>query len=176
MEYNEFSAMVRGGSKRSSPTQKSFTTRDIYERMRREKTLNVSRESFHKIIGAFNILFTECLLSGDTVVFPGKFGQLSLKKRILKPSITDGVLHIPQSVDWKRTISLWYEDKESYDKKTLVRNEGTDIYNIFYNKRFSYYPNVSYMCFKPSRSVKKRLSENIRRNKLDALGYGKRDY
>jgi hypothetical protein len=61
-------------------------------------------------------------------------GTLEIRKKPARVSIVDGKLVTNLPIDWDATLKLWYEDKESFENKTLVRVESEEIFKVYYNK------------------------------------------
>ena len=79
-----------------------------------------------------------------------------LVKREGRAMITpDGKKKQVRSIDWDRTMALWYDDAESYKNKTLVYYETPDIF-VRYVKKNAIYKNKCYYDFKPSRDIARR--------------------
>jgi len=83
-------------------------------------------------------------------------------------AIVNGKLVTSLPIDWDKTLQLWYEDKEAFDNKTLVRIETEEVFKVYYNKQSANYNNKSFYEFKPNRELKRRLSKYAREGYLDA--------
>ena len=81
-------------------------------------------------------------------------GQLEVRKYL--PTITTEGKKIKTNlpIDWNATLKLWYEDKEAYEDRFLVRINVPEIYKIFYNKNLANYNNKSFYQFTPNRDLK----------------------
>ena len=72
-------------------------------------------------------------------------------------------------IDWDRTLKLWYEDKESYKNKTLIKVEEKEIYKIYYNRNIADFTNKTFYRFDINRALKRKLKQNIKDGKIDAF-------
>jgi len=72
-------------------------------------------------------------------------------------------------IDWDRTLKLWYEDKESYKNKTLIKVEEKEIYKIYYNRNIADFTNKTFYQFDINRELKRKLKQNIKDGKIDAF-------
>lgn len=55
-------------------------------------------------------------------------GRLELRKYDAKIYLKDNKVVTNLPIDWDKTLRLWYEDKESYDNRTLVRMEEKEVF------------------------------------------------
>ena len=95
-------------------------------------------------------------------------GSLEIRKRPTRVAIVDGKLVTSLPIDWDKTLKLWYEDKEAFDNKILVRIETEEVFKVYYNKQNANYNNKSFYEFKPNREIKRKLSKHAREGNLDA--------
>ena len=72
-------------------------------------------------------------------------------------------------IDWDRTLKLWYEDEESFNAKTLIKVEEKEIFKVYYNRGKANYINKSFYEFSVNRELKKRLKQNIKDRKIEAM-------
>lgn len=175
MTFNEYTRELRKvNQKRKHKVQCSYRLDDAYKWIKKNKGLSIDEKTFKLIIKCMNSMFADNIVEGNTVILPNRFGKITLRKRVMKPKFIDGKLTVPQTIDWNTTLKLWHEDEESRKAKTFVYNTGTDVFNIWYEKVSASYKNMSYINFVPVREIKRRLAENIRKHKIDALSYGER--
>ena len=106
----------------------------------------------------------EELLKGNDVKLPCKLGQLEIRK--YSPTITTDGKKIKTNlpIDWNATLKLWYEDKQSYEDKFLVRINVPEVYRVVYNKNNANYNNKSFYQFTPNRELKQGLKRSIKEN------------
>ena len=96
-------------------------------------------------------------------------GRLELRKYDAKIYLKDNKVVTNLPIDWDKTLRLWYEDKESYDNRTLVRMEEKEVFKIHYNRSKADYNNQTFYEFNPNRELRKELKKRIKDGKLDAF-------
>lgn len=145
---------------------------DAYKWIRKNKWLDigtpVSEHDFYKIIRSINEQLILLLLSGGNLQLPQRMGTIELRKRPVVYDIKSGKLKVSAPIDWDRTLKLWYEDEESFNKKTLVKMEEKEIFQIYYNKSKATYKNKSFYQFRPNRDLKVQLKHKLKEGTLDA--------
>lgn len=143
-----------------------------YKYIRKHKWYDIGRplkeEEFYKIIRRINQYLAEELIKGKEIKLPHKMGTIELRKRPTRVSIVEGKLVTTLPINWDATLNLWYEDKESFDKKTLVRVEDEEVFKVYYNKKDANYNNKSFYEFKPNREIQRKLAKQIKAGNLDA--------
>ena len=72
-------------------------------------------------------------------------------------------------IDWDRTLKLWYEDKEAFKNKTLIKVEEKEIYKVYYNRNIAEYKNKSFYQFNINKDLKRKLKQTIKEGSLDAF-------
>jgi hypothetical protein len=151
----------------------SWGVRDAHKLLRKMKWPNIGRPikegEFYAVIRGVNKLLAENVAKGETVVFPSRMGKLELRKFPRGVSIVDGKLKNTYPVDWAETFKLWYSDHEEKKKKTLLRFEEKEIYNVRYCKWNANYNNRNFYQFVLNRFIKKALMQNIKQGKVDTL-------
>lgn len=180
-EMEEFKKEVRGANKkRLHKVNNSFGTKDAFKYYRanrpKEHKYVLTPQQFLYIVRQVNNTLRELLASGQDVVFPERMGQLELRKRIPTSSFEDGKLKTNLPIDWDATLKLWYEDKESYDKKRLVRHESKEIFRVFYNKYNANYDNKSFYQFSTNRELKLRIKKGVQEERLSAFLINNKKY
>lgn len=176
MTYEDFTKEVRklNYTKKHKVTG-SLGVYDAYKWIRKNKWLNIgmclTEHQYYTIIRSVNKQLGELLSQGIDVKLPHYLGILEIRKTPSRVKIENGKLVTNYPIDWQATVKLWYEDKESYDKKRLVRREIKDLYSIYYNKSKAKYNNKIFFEFKPIREIKKKLARNILLNKVEAFLY-----
>lgn len=179
METNRREILKVNGQRKHRVT-KSLGVYDVYKYLRKNKWKGIGRplteHEFYSIIRGINDLLADSLSNGSEVILPHRMGKLELRKKdaVIKVD-KDGTLKTNLPVDWDRTLKLWCEDKESMEKKVLVRLEEKELFRVFYNRLKCNYNNCSFYEFNVNRSIKKRLKQNIKSGMIDAykLNYGK---
>lgn len=151
----------------------SLGSYDAYKYIRRNKWFDIGRPlkegEFYKIIREVNSLLAEELIKGNQINLPHRLGTLEIRKRPTRVAIVEGKLVTNLPIDWDATLQLWYEDKEAYNNKTLVRIENEEVFKVYYNKKEANYNNKSFYDFKPNREIKRSLTKSAREGILDAF-------
>lgn len=151
----------------------SWGVYSVYKHIRKNHWYNigkpVSEHDFYSIIRMVNSLLAENLTNGIPVKFPGRMGQLELRKHKAGCSIVDGKLKITYPIDWAETWNLWFNDTEAHQQKTLKYDEQPEVFYTKYNKYNAAYNNKQFYQFTINREVKVALKENIKQGKVDTL-------
>ena len=142
-EYEEFKNSIKKvSSNRTHRVNNSVGVYNIYKIIRKNHWYNIGRplteKEFYSIIRTFNKHIADELSKGNDFTLPYKMGILEIRKYSPNITIKDGKLNTPLPIDWDKTLKLWYEDKESYDKKTLVRSDVKEIFRLIYNNTSSH--------------------------------------
>lgn len=144
----------------------------VKNRPREHKYVLTDSQYFH-IIRTINKLFCEELVRGEDVKLPYSMGRLEVRKNETHIRLDGEKVRTDRPVDWARTLKLWYEDKESYKNKTLVKAAEKEVYKIYYNKLVAKYVNKSYYTFLPNRALKIQLKCSIKEGTIDAFNLKK---
>lgn len=178
--FIEFKRRVRRSSEhRKHKIRNSLGVYDAYKWIRKNKWLDIGRplteHEFYSMIREINNLISEEISLGNEFKLPHRMGTIELRKYDSSIKIDNNgkvVTNLP--IDWDRTLKLWYEDKESYNNKTLIRLEEDEIYKVVYNKGNANYNNRSFYEFTFNKDLKSRLKHNIKEGLVDALHIGRR--
>lgn len=130
----------------------------------------LTESQYFAITRRVNDLLAEELISGEEITLPHRMGTLEVRKierniRIGK----DGEIITNLPIDWDSTLKLWYEDEESYKNKTIVRQECSEIFTIYYSKANANYTNKTYYQFVINRDLKKRFKQKIKDGKMNGV-------
>lgn len=129
----------------------------------------LTESQYFSIIRKINTILGEALANGEDITLPCSLGRLEIRKYEPKIHIDNEKVRANLPIDWNRTIKLWYEDKESYQNKTLIKINEKEIFKIYYNRNIANYTNKSFYQFKVNRSIKERLKDNIRMGNIEAF-------
>lgn len=129
----------------------------------------LTESQYYCIIRHINNKLADLLVNGEDIIFPCRMGRLEVRKTEKQIKIIDGKVHTNLPIDWNRTLELWYEDLQAFNQKTLVRVEEEYIYKIYYNRGQANYKNKCYYEFSVNRALKKRLKQQIKKGKIDAM-------
>jgi hypothetical protein len=172
--YASFLASVKKlNCNRKHKVTNSLGVYDAYKWLRKRKWEDIGRavteHDFYKIIRGVNNLFAETLIHGGDVKFPQRMGKLELRKFNASISLREGKIVTNLPVDWNKTLELWYEDKDAYNNKTLIRIEEKEMFKIYYNKHSASYNNMSFYKFIPNTELRKSLKSAIKDYDIDAF-------
>ena len=169
MEEAEFLSRVKKvDGPREHKVRGSWGVYDAYKWYRKNKPHSkefvLTESQYFTIIRRINMALREELLKGNDIKLPCKLGQLEIRK--YSPTITTDGKKIKTNlpIDWNATLKLWYEDKQSYEDKFLVRINVPEVYRVFYNKNNANYNNKSFYQFTPNRELKQGLKRSIKEN------------
>ncbi len=145
---------------------------DAYKWLRKNKWLDVgsiSEHDYYAIIRAVNKELVNKLLHTSSIILPERMGEITLRKYLPTIKLEGGKVKTNLPIDWDATLSLWTEDKEAYQNKTLIRAEEKQLFKVYYDKSKAIYNNKSFYNFTLNRSAKVALKEQIKNGKLDAF-------
>lgn len=153
----------------------SYTTKTIWRWLKKNKFLDIGTEisehDFGLIIKTVNTELVNSVLEGHDAILPYNMGKIELRKYKPTIEITPEGIKTNLPINWKRTLSLWKDNKEAHKKKTLVRYETNMLFRIMYSRKKAIYKNKSVYQFIPHTSFKKKLSEKVLNNEIDAFLY-----
>ena len=145
---------------------------DAYKWLRKNKWLNVgpiSEHDYYAIIRNINkALIAKFLITGN-IHLPNRMGELSLRKYPAKITLENGKVKTNLPIDWDATLTLWSEDKESYNKKTLIRAEEKELFKVLYDKSKAKYNNKSFYNFVINREFRLAIGKQIKSGSLDGF-------
>lgn len=173
MNQEEFIKEIRKlNASRVHKVNKSVGVYQAYKWIRKNKWLDIGRPlkegEFYRIIRKINNILAEQLSLGKEIKLPLRMGTLEIRKRPVRISIVNGKLVTDLPINWDATLKLWYEDKEAFDNRTLVRLENEEVFKVYYNKKEANYNNKSFYEFHPNRIIQRTLAKHIREGNIDA--------
>lgn len=175
-EYQEFIGDIkRARDNREHKVRNSYGVYDGFKYYRKnrpkEKEYVLTESQYFSIIRKINEHLGDLLVTGNDVLLPHRLGRLEIRKYNSNITIDEKSNKIKTNlpIDWDKTLRLWFEDKECFKDKVLVRVEEKEIYKVYYNKVIAEYNNKSFYEFNVNRDLKKRLKQNIKRGKIDAF-------
>ena len=164
--------------KRNQPRKqriwRSWRVQDFYKWLRRRKWKDVGERLTEEMVYALTRDIFKAIANkisyGETLHLGQGLGKIEIVKRYGNPK-NKGSRY---GVDWKKTIKLWYEDKEAMEKRTLVRIVEREIFRITYNKNIRNTRSMScstlpYIMLYPNRTLKLEISKHIKEGSLDAV-------
>lgn len=160
--YSEFSAKILNRGSRKHRITNSYGVYDAFKFYRKnkpsEKKYVLTESQYFSIIRKIHEKLVAKLMVGEDVKFPGFMGQIEIRKRYVEPRLdSDGKLIFSAPPDWEATLKLWYEQPEARKNKIIIKQENRDVFSLFYSKSKAKYKNKSYIHFKSSRSLRKKL-------------------
>lgn len=151
----------------------SFGVYDAYKHIRKNGWFDiggpVSEHQFYKIIRTVNNQLAELLSLGHDINLPCNLGRLEVRKYDAKVTLQGDKVVTNLPIDWDRTLKLWSEDEDAYQKRTLIKIEEKEIFKVYYNRGKANYTNKSFFAFDVNRELKKKLKKNIKEKHLDAF-------
>ena len=145
---------------------------DCYKTIRKNKWLGIgkpiSEHDFYSIIRTVNNYLADLLSKGHDINLPCQMGRLEIRKYDAKITLQEGKIVTNLPIDWDRTLKLWSEDEEAYQKRTLIKMEEKEVFKVYYNRGKANYTNKSFFAFDVNRELKKKLKKNIKDGRIDA--------
>lgn len=145
---------------------------DSYKWLRKNKWLDVgpiSEHDYYAIIRAVNKALVLNFLITGSIKLPERMGEITLRKYPAKITLENGKIQTNLPIDWDATLNLWSEDKDSYEKRTLIRTEEREIFKVLYDKSKALYNNKSFYTFELNRDIKLSLKKQLKNGLLDAF-------
>ena len=173
MSYEEFriGVLKANQKKHHFKVNNSYGTKDAYRWAIKNRLIdrNISEKDYRKIINRLNQSLQDQLLSGKDMKLPCALGRIEVRKYETFVSLEGGKMRSNLAIDWDKTLRLWYEDKDAYDNRTLVRCEAKEKFVFMYCKSRANYKNKTFYEFTPTRDIKKKLKDIINNKGFDAL-------
>lgn len=178
MDMNEYKEFMKSVKKVSGPRKHtlkgSYGVKDAYAYYRthrpKSSTYAVTDKQYRKVIRMVNEKIVEAFFEDGFFNFPVGFGSMVLVGYENSPKIVNGKLRYKASPDWDKTYKLWFEDKEAFAERTIVKVSPGTVYKISFHRGKSLYRNRSYFTFNFNRAIKDKLKEKIR-NKEPLLSF-----
>lgn len=179
--YSEFiQKLKKVSSTRKHKVSNSYGVRDGFKYYRKTKPKDskyvLEDIEYYKIIRTINNKLKEKLLEGKDITLPCRMGKLELRKLEKGINIVNGKVVNNYPISWDKTLKLWYEDEDAYNRKILVKEESKNVFKIYYDKYSANYNNKKFYQFSTNRDLKLKLKEKIQDNKIEAFLYGKKLY
>ena len=149
MTKEEFKKKITGEKPSSYKIRNSYGVRDYlkyYRNTRPDKSSYVlTPETFYKILRRVGDLLCESLSAGESLVLPEGMGEIIVSRKKVRDSFEDGKFRTSRFVDWGATLDLWYEDRESYENRTLLfREEDTKTIIRYSSKNATFVNKIFY--------------------------------
>lgn len=150
----------------------SFGVYNAYKLIRKNKWFNIgkpiSEHDFYKIVRTVNNKLADLLSKGHDINLPCQMGRLEIRKYDARITLQGDKVVTNLPIDWDRTLKLWSEDEEAYQKRTLIKREEKEIFKVYYNRGKANYTNKGFFAFDINRELKKKLKKNIKDGRIDA--------
>lgn len=173
-DFLDFSSSVRRlKESRIYKVRNSYGVYDgfkYYRKIRpKEHKYALNESQYFAITRKINTILGEALINGEDILLPYRLGRLEIRKFNASITFDGDKIKTNLPIDWDRTLRLWYEDKESFKNKALIRIKEKEIYRTHYNRTLAEYKNKSFYTFYLNRALKRRMKQNIKEGKLDAF-------
>lgn len=134
----------------------------------KESKFVLSPGEYYNIIRSINKRLGETLLKGTSIKLPYRMGSLYIQKKTREPKLDiNGKLIYRAPIDWHSTLKLWYDSQEDYLNKTILKTTDKIVYKFIYDKRLVQYQNHTVTQFNPTRELKHKLKQLVKRQSLD---------
>ena len=172
---SEFRRAIRGPQTSRQKVTNSWGVYDYYKHYRKNKPEGhkyvLSESQYFAIIRRVNQKLTEALLNAETVVLPLCMGTLEAYKKPFITKIKDGKAVTNRPINWDKTIKLWYENPDSYERKDVIYVEAEDQVTVVYDINAARYTNKSFYQFRPIKAFKQALQQMRRTTGFTAMPY-----
>lgn len=129
----------------------------------------LASDAFRKLIHRINQLLQESLSLGEEIELPQRMGRLEVAKFRTKVRFENGKMITNKAIDWPETKKLWEEDEWCRKNRKYIRFENEFIYRLRYRKQKANYKNKTYIKYYANRDLQRKLSSNIRDNKIEGF-------
>ena len=120
---------------------------------------------YFAIVRKVNKLLVEELCKTGHITFPHRMGGIRAFKRTPKTYIYNNRAVTTKSIDWDKTLELWYNDPEAYKNRNLIYRD-IDSVVVKYDKNQAIYKNKYYYDFNLCKDAKMKLRDSFNTNKL----------
>lgn len=120
---------------------------------------------YFAIIRKVNKLLVEELCRTGHITLPHRMGEIRAYKRKPKTYIYNNKVVTTKTIDWDKTLELWYDDAEAHKNKTLIYRDSDSVVSR-YDKTSAIYKNKYYYDFSLCRDAKIKLKDSFNANKL----------
>lgn len=164
MSFRE--TLIRINEPRHHKIKNSYIANDYYKYYLTKKKSNISQKKFTAIFKACIDDLTERNLKQMlNVVLPYGLGYVSIQAipvNIITNNANEKQSTMP--VNWKKTMALWENDKECYEKRIVLHDYASERLRILYLKPKKKYRNMHYYMMMFSRKLKCMVYKNLAKN------------
>lgn len=177
---DDFMKRVRRASEhRVYRIRNSYGVYDAYKWYRRhrpdEHRYVLTESQYFSIVRNINNILAGMIVSGEDVRLPCRMGSIQLRKFDRRVGVRpDGSVTTNLPVDWDSTLRMWYDDREAYDKRILIRLDERELFKICYIKGDANYTNRTFYDIVFNKGMKTELKKNIKAGGIDAFAMRRR--
>lgn len=170
-DYQEFLNKLQKRGSNKYHISHCLGSRDAWKWVRKNKWECLKGQTctstlYSNIISTVNRMLAEQLLEGHEIEFPHQMGSLKLISVSPIVKNINGKIVTNYRTDWKKTLELWFTDKEARESHLPIKRVQNKIYHIRYNKKKAVYLNKSIYDFRLNRSLVRKLGEALERGKI----------
>lgn len=171
-ELDFINSIKKVSSSRKHRVTGSYGIYDGYKYYRKNKPKDskyiLTESQYFSITRRINQILAEMLSKGEDITLPSRLGRLEVRKRKVVKIFDGTTLKTNLPIDWDKTLKLWYEDKDSFTNKVLVKSDIKELYRLYYNRSKANYANKSFYQFNFNRELKRKIKDAINNNEIDA--------
>lgn len=171
----EFRRAVRGPQTPKQQVRNSWGVYDYYKYYRKtkpkEKQYILTESQYFSIIRRINQKLVEQLLNAEPVELPMFMGTLEAFRKPFTTKLKNGKGVTTKPIDWDKTLKLWYEDPESYKRKSLIYVDDEDRVVIVYDISKARYANKTFYQFRAVKAVRESLQQLRKTTGFTAMPY-----
>ena len=139
-----------------------------YNKMKpNSKEYILTKDKYSLIITRICELFADYFVKGYDIKLPYSMGTIKLQKRPYKVGKVNGKYTTNTSIDWHKTLQLWYEDKKAYNNRDIVKIVSKYNYYIKYDISKARFCGKQYYKFQPSAVLFRRVRQAVNDGLLD---------
>lgn len=167
--YQEFRDSIKKVStKRNHRIKNSYGVDNYYSYYRTHSTNKIDQKLYRQILHQINLEIIEQLFYNKIFSLPKSLGTISIVKEPLRFCMYNNKLVSNRGVNWDRTLKLWYEDKDAYSNRVIVRKEYQNRFKFKYRQCQSL-KNCRYIRFIPNRYIKLKLQRLVSEEDYDTF-------
>lgn len=143
-----------------------YGMRDYFSYYNKNNSWKLDRKTFSNIVSEMNKTVVDKMLNEQMdFKIPGRCGAIVIRKTKRKVKFVNGKVVNTHPPDWQKTLKLWEKDKESKEKKIIIRHNNIHtsgyVFQILHNKSMANFKNKSFYTFKAARAFKRLLAKRI---------------
>ena len=99
------------------------------------------------------------------ITLPFRMGEIQAFKKTPKSYIYNNKVVTTKSIDWDKTLEMWYNDPEAHKNKTLIYRDADSVF-IRYIKNQAIYKNKYFYDFTVCKDARIKIRNSFNTNKL----------